>query len=374
MMQATTPYQRQLANKYAFILDGLRQDQVEIGEVAARIAEPGGIEDAYEAMRRPDESSSCQIEATNPAPRHRPQRTLATYPLVVPLFEEKAQPHDDGDGNKIVWRETAFGFVQRLAREYAEIEDGDDQAVSRVLQRAYLAVREMQRQPDELKRLKADPFFKPPWRRPKDPSTSVWVMYFIMQARTPEMRDLAGKYAEILDGLQHDQVEIGAVAARIKELGGIKAAYHAIRARTTGHESRLTRDSPNKRTPPRALKSHQSDSPSTRTAEVTDGFSSIYFDDSAGPGSGYYYIIGRSGERIRLRPGKPPRPPRKPNVIDRWGKRISQCKAQLPQARTQEERDLLNKEIRVLEQLIQARRAKILDRRLAARTKRRLGW
>ena len=123
-----------------------------------------------------------------------------------------------------------------------------------------------------------------------------------------------------------------------------------------------------------ALKSQQPGPPTTRTAEDTDGFPPIYFDDSAGPGSGYYYIIGRSGERIRLRPGKPPRPPRKPNVIDRWGKRISQCKAQLPQARTQEERDLLNKEIRVLEQLIQARRAKILDRRLAARTKRRLGW
>jgi hypothetical protein len=53
---------------------------------------------------------------------------------------------------------------------------------------------------------------------------------------------------------------------------------------------------------------------------------------------------------------------------------MSQCKTQLPHARTTEERDHFNKEIRVLEQLIQERRAKVLDRRLAARTKRRLGW
>jgi hypothetical protein len=47
------------------------------------------------------------------------------------------------------------------------------------------------------------------------------------------VRHLADNYAEILDGLQRDQVEIRAVAARIKELGGIKAAYRAMRANDT---------------------------------------------------------------------------------------------------------------------------------------------
>jgi hypothetical protein len=360
LMQARTTNQWHLANKYAVILDGLKQDQVEISDVAARIKELGGVDAAYEAMRRRDESSSCQIgesltpEATKLARRRRPKRTFPLYPLVAPpLAEEKTKPCEDGDENKIVWGEGSFGFVRRVAREYAEIKDGDHQAVIQFLQDAYLAVREMQRQPNQFERLKADPFWKPPWRRPKDPSTSKWVMYFIMQARTPNARHLAGKYAEILDGLQQDQVEITRVAARIKELGGIEAAYEAMRAGTT---------------PPMALKSQQPDPPTTRTADVTDGFGQLFFDE------GSYYIIGRFGEKIRFSRPKPPRPPRKPNNLDLWSRRISQCKAQLPQARTKEERDSPNKEIRVLEQLLQEGQSKALARRLAARTKRRLGW
>jgi hypothetical protein len=221
LTQATTPNQWQLAKKYAVIIDGLMQDQVVVTRVAARIKELGGIDAAYESMRRRDQSSSRQIG-------RRPKRTFPLYPLVAPLLEQETPPYDDADENNIVWGESVFGFVHWLARKYAEIEGGDHQAVSRVLQGAYLAVRDMQRDPDELARLQADPFFKPPWRRPKDDSTSKWLMYFIVQARSPAVRHLADKYAEILDGLQQDQVEIRAVAARIKELGGIKAAYQAM--------------------------------------------------------------------------------------------------------------------------------------------------
>jgi hypothetical protein len=234
LMKATTPNQRHLANTYAVILDGLMQDQVVVTGVAARIKELGGIEAAYESMRRRDQSSSLQIgESLTPEPtkRGRGGRPKRTFPLVAPLLEQETPTYDDGEENNIVWGESAFGFVHWVARKYAEIEDGDHEAVSRVLQCAYLAVRDMQRDPDEFARLQADPFFKPPWRRPKDDSTSKWLMYFIVQARSPEMRDLACKYAEILDGLQQEQVEIGAVAARIKELGGIKATYQAMRAR-----------------------------------------------------------------------------------------------------------------------------------------------
>jgi hypothetical protein len=379
-MQATTTYMRQRVRKYAVILDGLKQDQVEIGAVAARIQELGGIDAACQAMRGRHEFSSPKIgtsvmpESTKPARRSLPPRTLPKYPLVAPPFAEgKTQPYEDGDENKIVWGEDAFGFVQRLAREYAMIKDGDHQAVSQVLQRAYLAVREMQRQPDEFARLQADPFFKAPWRRPKDGSTSKWIMYFVVQARTPNVRHLADKYAAILDGLIRDQVEISAVAARIAELGGIDAAHQAMRARTRRHESCVTQYSQNMSTPPMAWKSKQPARPTTQTAKPTDGDGQLFFDD-AGPGPGYYYIIGRSGEKIRFNPPKPPRPPRKLNDLDLWSTRISQCKAQLPQALTKEERDYLNKKIRVLEHLLQEGRSKALDRRLAARTKRRLGW
>jgi hypothetical protein len=371
LMRATTPNQRLLANKYAVILDGLRQDQVEIGAVAARIKQLGGIEAAYEAMRKPDESSTRQIretvmpEPTKPARKSRPKRTLPLYPLVAPPFaEEKTQPYDDADENKIAWGDDAFDFVQRVAREYAEIEDGDHQAVSRVLQRAYLAVREMQRQPDEFKRLRADRFWKAPWRRPKDDSTSKWVVYFIMQTTSPNARHLATKYAEILDGLEQDQVEISEVAARIKELGGIEAAYQAMRARTT-------QDSQNKRTTPTALKSQQPDPPTTPTTKPTDGDRPNFGGDATGPRPGDYIDL-LFGGRILLKPVGPPRPPRKLNHLDHLGINISRSKAQLQQARTKEERDYLNKKIRVLEHLLQEGQAKALARRLAARAKRRL--
>ena len=56
----------------------------------------------------------------------------------------------------------------------------------------------------------------------------------IMQATTTDMGHRADKYAVILDGLKQEQVEVGAVAARIQELGGIGAAYEALRVRKRG--------------------------------------------------------------------------------------------------------------------------------------------
>ena len=65
-------------------------------------------------------------------------------------------------------------------------------------------------------------------RSRRDPSTSKWVLYFIMQATTTNVRNLAGKYAVILDGLMQDQVEVSAVAARIQELGGVDAGVRSV--------------------------------------------------------------------------------------------------------------------------------------------------
>jgi hypothetical protein len=392
LMQATTTPMRHRASKYAVILDGLNQDQVEIGAVAARIQKLGGVGAAYEAMRarkraiaqvsgtgaaaettavagrrtcRDDESSSCKIrESVMPTKpiRSWPKRTL----------EGVEAAHEAVHGlPTMIGEEGAFDFVQRLAQEYAQKNEGHyHKTVTNFLQRAYLAALGIKNEPVEFERLKADPFWKAPWRRPKDGSTSKWVLYFIMGAATPNVRHLAGKYAVIIEGLMLDQVEVAAVAAHIKELGGIEAAYEAMRARMTGHESRVIPDSQNKKTS--VLKSTQRARAITQAAKPNDGDGQLFFD-AEGPRPGYY-IIGRFGEKIRFNPPKPSRPPRKLNDLDLWSMRISQCKAKLPQSRTKEERDHLNKEIRVLEQLIQERRAKVLDRRLAARTKRRLGW
>ena len=215
IMQATTRRMRNLAGTYAVIVDGLMQDQVEISAVASRIQELGGVRPAYEAMRarkrgeaqvsgtvavavaetaaagrrtrRDDASSSRQIGASVMPTRRprwrRPKPTLPRYPLVASLFgEPKIEPPDaligdewlcvgEGEGGSSVVRvpgEAAFDFVQRVAEEYAEIKEGDHKSVKRVLQRAYLATRKMQREPNQFARLRADAFRKASLHKPED--------------------------------------------------------------------------------------------------------------------------------------------------------------------------------------------------------------
>jgi hypothetical protein len=102
------------------------------------------------------------------------------------------------------------------------------------LQRAYFVAGQFRRRPRDFERLQAHPFWKPWGEKPRDRSTSKWMLYFIMQATTRNDRKHARKYAAILDGLMQDEVEISAVASRIKELGGIDAACEAMQARTRG--------------------------------------------------------------------------------------------------------------------------------------------
>jgi hypothetical protein len=102
------------------------------------------------------------------------------------------------------------------------------------LQRAYFVAVEFRRRPIDFQRLQAHSFWKPWGEKPRDRSTSKWVLYFIMQSTTTNDRKCARRYAAILDGLMQDEVEISAVASRIRELGGIDAAYEAMQARTCG--------------------------------------------------------------------------------------------------------------------------------------------
>jgi hypothetical protein len=122
--------------------------------------------------------------------------------------------------------------AEHLRGEYAEMEDGHDAEVRQFLQRTYGVAAQFRRRPGDFERLQAHPFWERLRQKPRDPATSKWVLYFIMRATTTNVRHLASKYAAILDGLMQDQVEISAVASRIKELGGIDAAYEAMRAPT----------------------------------------------------------------------------------------------------------------------------------------------
>jgi hypothetical protein len=127
--------------------------------------------------------------------------------------------------------DNALSKAERLRGEYAQIEEGQHAAVRQFLQRAYDVAAQFRRRPGDFERLQAHPLWKASGQKPSDPTTSKWLLYFIMQATATNVRKLADEYAAILDGLRQDQVEISAVASRIKELGGIDAAYEAMRAR-----------------------------------------------------------------------------------------------------------------------------------------------
>jgi hypothetical protein len=167
------------------------------------------------------------------------------YPLVQDWFSDKKDkktepPYDDewlaveeieeeGCALEKIPGEAAFDFVQRVAREYAKMKDGDHQSVRRVLQRAYLAARKMQREPNQFDRLQDDPFWNASLHRPKDPWTSKWVVHFIMQARTPNVRNLADKYTGILDGLM--RYKVMTTDLPVARMEGVEAAYEAWQAR-----------------------------------------------------------------------------------------------------------------------------------------------
>ena len=133
----------------------------------------------------------------------------------------------------------ALSEAEGLRGAYAEMKESQHAALRQFLQRIYGVAAWFRRRPGDFERFQVHPFWKESGQKPKDPSTSKWVLYFISQARTPNARKRAGKYAVILDGLMQDQVEDSAVAARIEELGGIDAAYEAIASKPSpnrGHQ------------------------------------------------------------------------------------------------------------------------------------------
>jgi hypothetical protein len=298
--------------------------------------------------------------------------------------------------------------AEYLCRKYAEMEESHDAQVSQFLQRAFFVWAQFRQQPGEFERFQVHQFWKQPGSKPmaskqagskqagskpKDSSTSKGVLYFMMRATTPHLRRLANKFAVILDGLKQDQVEFSAVAARIQELGGIEAAYEAIRARPVSPtqvlgpraspfpESRVTQNSPNESTPPRALPSQSKPKklarPTTRTAKPTDEDRPDSHGEAAALRPNFN---GLFGGRFSLSAVKPLRPPRKLNKLYQLNIDISQTKEQLSQAQTDVARDFLNKQLQFLEgrarQAIAARaasRQSARDRKLRARWERMNG-
>lgn len=154
-------------------------------------------------------------------PMHKRKIRRQTQPIRRPppkFFEPVMEPFPEEEG--------AFAAVQRLVEKYQRMVDGHQAARRQFLEDCFPVVRKFQREPDEFERLKADSFWEEASRqKPKDPSTSKWALYFAMRAKTKNVRNRAGRYAVVLDGLIREKVRPDRVAARIKEMGGIEAAY-----------------------------------------------------------------------------------------------------------------------------------------------------
>jgi hypothetical protein len=129
--------------------------------------------------------------------------------------------------------------AERVRGEFAEMKERHNAEERQFLQRIYGVAAQFRRRPGDFERFQVHPFWKETGQKPKDPSTSKWLLYFIMQATTPNAGNLADKCAVILDGLMQDKVDDSAVAARIEELGGVGAAYAAIASKPSpncGHQ------------------------------------------------------------------------------------------------------------------------------------------
>ncbi len=132
-----------------------------------------------------------------------------TRPVVTP-FEEEADP---------------VGLAGTVAREYREMEDGHHARLRAFLGRAYQVYQLFRDFPDSFEELKRDPFWDKSRQKPKDLTTSKWVLLFVMQAEKPNVRTRASKYAKIVNGFTRARVRADRVPERIKALGGVEAAY-----------------------------------------------------------------------------------------------------------------------------------------------------
>ena len=128
----------------------------------------------------------------------------------------------------------AVDLARTVAKEYREMEDGHHQQLRAFLGRAYSVYRSFQQDPEAYEKLKQDPFWKNSRQKPKDLTTSKWVLLYVMRAETPNARTRASTYAKILDGFARKKVRADQVPERIKKLGGVEDAYDHFLAEERG--------------------------------------------------------------------------------------------------------------------------------------------
>ena len=268
-------------------------------------------------------------------------------------------------------RDNPLSKAERLREEYSEMEDGDDAELRQFLQRTYEVAAQFRRHRGEFERLQAHPFWER-WRpKPRDPATSKWLLFFIMQATTTSVRKLASKYAAILDGLRRDEVEISAVASRIKELGGAYEASASKPSPTCGQQVQggSLRKSASSR--PASMSGQRSLVSVTKTSSTV---SSAVDLASGGNPKGGRLIKGGIGLKLVARRSPPKRPPLNQRALNSRAKlhnALAQTRAELRSAPTDEVRLQLEQEEDFLIEWREQYEKKILERKRALREKKK---
>ena len=131
------------------------------------------------------------------------------------------------------------GFARTVAEEYREMEDGHHAATARVPGQGLFGLSLVSARPGAYEQLKQDPFWDNSRQKPKDLTTSKWVLLFIMRAETRNARTRASTYAKILDGFARKKVRADQVPERIKALGGVEDAYDHFLAEERGLQTSM---------------------------------------------------------------------------------------------------------------------------------------
>ena len=130
-----------------------------------------------------------------------------------------------------------LALARIVADEYRVMEDGHHAQLRAFLGRAYRVYRLFQQAPDSYEKLKQDPFWEKSRQKPKDLTTSKWVLLFLMRAETRNARTRASTFAKILNGFARQKARDDQVPKRIAALGGVEDAYDHFLAVERGLKS-----------------------------------------------------------------------------------------------------------------------------------------
>ena len=264
--------------------------------------------------------------------------------------------------------------AEGLRGKYAEMKESQHAAVRQFLQRIYGVAARFRRRPGDFERFQVHPFWKQTGQKPKDPSTSKWVLYFITQARTPNARKRAGKYALILDGLMQDQVEISAVAARIEELGGIGAAYEAIASKPSPNRGHQVQGGPLGKSASSRPASTSGQRSLVNVTKTSSTVSSAVDLASGGNPKGGRLIKGGSSLKQVARRSPPKRPPLNQRALNSRAKlaaALAQTRAELRSGPSADVRLQLEQEEDFLLEWREQYEKNILERKRALREKKK---